>query len=92
MATVRLPPQLRAAAGGQKEVDAGGTTVADVLGALTDAHPDLAGQLFDGDGELQRFVNVYVDGEDVRVGDGLATAVDAAGTVMIMPAMAGGGA
>ena len=62
----------------------------EVLGALADAHPDTRDQLFAGDGELNRYVNVYLNDEDVRVLDGLETAVTDSDTVVILPAMAGG--
>jgi len=90
MPTVRIPPVLRQHTGGATEVDAGGSTVGDVLQALVDQHPDTKAQLFSDDGELNRFVNVYLNDEDVRVLDGLGTGVDETDTVMILPAMAGG--
>ena len=67
-----------------------GATVGDVLISLVDAHPDTKGQLFSEDGELNRYVNVYLNDEDVRVLDGLETAIDDGDTVVILPAMAGG--
>ena len=69
---------------------AGGETVGEVLRSLTEAHPDTADQLFGADGELNRYVNVYLNDEDVRVLDGLDTAVKEGDTVVILPAMAGG--
>jgi sulfur-carrier protein len=88
--TVKIPTQLRAAAGGQAEVAVDGETVGAVLDGLYAAHPELRERLSDGDGALRRFVNVYVDGEDVRFGDGLQTAVKDGGEVQILPAVAGG--
>jgi sulfur-carrier protein len=88
--TVKLPTQLRAAAGGASAVPVEGETVGAVLEALYKQHPDLRTSLSDGDGGLRRFVNVYVDGEDVRFGDGLQTAVRDGGEVQILPAVAGG--
>jgi sulfur-carrier protein len=88
--TVKLPTQLRAAAGGASKVAVEGTTVGAVLEALYGEHPDLKDSLSDGDGGLRRFVNVYVDGEDVRFGDGLQTPVKDGGEVQILPAVAGG--
>ena len=90
MPTVKIPPVLRARTGGETEVSASGDTVGEVLEALAEQHPDTRGQLFAADGELNRYVNVYLNDEDVRVIDGLATAVTDADTVVILPAMAGG--
>ena len=90
MATVRIPPVLRPKTGGAPEVDAAGSDVGEVLRALTDAHPETSAQLFDAEGELNRYVNVYLNDEDVRVLDGLGTAVSDGDTVVILPAMAGG--
>jgi sulfur-carrier protein len=90
MATVRIPKVLQAQTGGEAEVEAGGTTVGEVLRSLTARHPDTESQLFGEDGELNRYVNVYLNDEDVRVLDGLGTSVSDADTVVILPAMAGG--
>ena len=90
MATVRIPPVLRPHTGRQPEVEAAGSDVGDVLRALTAEHPDTESQLFGEDGELNRYVNVYLNDEDVRVLDGLGTSVADADTVVILPAMAGG--
>jgi MoaD family protein len=81
---------LRPKTGGQPEIDAGGSNVGEVLRALTAEHPDTEPQLFDADGELNRYVNVYLNDEDVRVLDGLQTSVSDGDTVVILPAMAGG--
>jgi molybdopterin converting factor small subunit len=91
MATVKIPPVLRPATGGEKEISAAGGNVGEVLRNLIGDHPDTERQLFGPEGELNRYVNVYVNDEDVRVLDGLETAVEDADTVMILPAMAGGG-
>jgi molybdopterin converting factor small subunit len=90
MSTVRIPPVLRAAAGGEKTVSVDGATVGQVLGSLADRYPALRDQLFAPDGTLNRFVNVYVDGRDVRYEQGLDTAVAPHDTVIVLPAMAGG--
>lgn len=90
MSTIRIPPVLRAAAGGDKTVEAAGATVGEVLADLVTKHPALADQLFAPDGTLNRFVNVYVNGEDVRYAQELATPAGPADTVIILPAMAGG--
>jgi sulfur-carrier protein len=89
MATVKIPPVLRASVGGDKELSADGDNVGDVLRALVDAHPQTEAQLF-SNGELNRYVNVYLNDEDVRVLDGLDTPVGDADTLVILPAMAGG--
>jgi MoaD family protein len=90
MATVRIPPVLRSQTGGRPEVEAPGSSVGEVLRALTAEHPDTESQLFGEDGDLNRFVNVYLNDEDVRVLDGLDTSVSEDDTVVILPAMAGG--
>ncbi len=90
MATVRIPPVLRPKTGGAPEVEAGGANVGEVLRNLTGEHPQTAEQLFGDDGELNRYVNVYLNDEDVRVLDGLDTSVKDGDTVVILPAMAGG--
>jgi molybdopterin converting factor small subunit len=90
MATVRIPPVLRSSVGGAKEVGAAGSDVGAVLRSLADQHPATRSQLFGDDGELNRYVNVYLNDEDVRVLDGLATAVDESDVIVILPAMAGG--
>jgi MoaD family protein len=90
MATIKIPPVLRASVGGEREVSAEGANVGEVLRGLADAHPATASQIFSDDGELNRYVNVYLNDEDVRVLDGLDTAVSNGDTVVILPAMAGG--
>ncbi len=90
MSIVKIPPVLRASTGGEKEVSAGGGNVGDVLRSLADQHPETKGQLFGEDGSLNRYVNVYLNDEDVRVLNGLDTAVGADDTLVILPAMAGG--
>lgn len=88
--TVKLPTQLRDAAGGESSLIVEGGTVAEVLAAVFDRHGELRERLSDGDGTLRRFVNVYVDGEDIRFGEGLDTVVADGGEVQILPAVAGG--
>jgi molybdopterin synthase sulfur carrier subunit len=89
MAAVRIPPTLRAEVGGARELEADGATVAEVIDDLVDRYPPLAAQLLQ-DGELASFVNVYLDGEDVRTRDGLDTEVDDDDQLILLPAMAGG--
>jgi molybdopterin synthase sulfur carrier subunit len=86
---VRIPPVLRAEVGGAREVEASGETVRELLEDLSSRLPALGARVYSG-GEIQPFVNVYVDGEDVRTRDGLDTPVRAGGTVILLPAMAGG--
>jgi sulfur-carrier protein len=90
MPTVKIPPVLRPQTGGAAEVPIEGSDVGEVLRGLAEAHPGTQSQLFDDAGELNRYVNVYLNDEDVRVLDGLATGVGAEDTVVILPAMAGG--
>jgi molybdopterin converting factor small subunit len=90
VSTVRIPPVLRASVGGAKQVDVPGSTVGELLTGLVAAHPRLRDQLFTPDGELNRFVNVYVDGQDVRYLAGVATPVEPRDELVILPAMAGG--
>ena len=86
---MRVPPVLRAEAGGAREVHATGSNVRELLENLTERLPAL-GQRVYGEGEIRSFVNVYVDGEDVRTRDGLETPVRESSTVILLPAMAGG--
>ncbi|MEA2274841.1 MAG: sulfur-carrier protein [Solirubrobacteraceae bacterium] len=90
MATIRIPPVLRPSVGGEKELTADGASVGDVLRSVAEAHPVTRDQLFAGDGELNRYVNVYLNDEDVRVLGGLDTPVGESDTLVILPAMAGG--
>ena len=88
--TVRIPTQLRELSGGNAEVALEPGSLAEVLAALDAAHPGFRGRLFGDDGELRRFVNVFVADEDIRFLDGLSTAVEDGGVVSIVPAVAGG--
>ncbi len=90
MATVKIPPVLRPSVGGEKEVQAAGGNVGEVLKSLAGDHPATESQLFSGDGQLNRYVNVYLNDEDVRVLKGLETDVADGDTLVILPAMAGG--
>ena len=89
MSVVRVPPVLRAEAGGARELEATGATVRALLEDLTERVPALGSKVY-AEGELQSFVNVYVDGEDVRTRSGLDTPVGDTSTVILLPAMAGG--
>jgi sulfur-carrier protein len=89
MKTVRIPPTLRSETGGKREVQAAGGTVRELLDDLVSRFPGLRSQLVDDD-EIAPFVNVYVEGEDVRTLDGLETQVHDGSTVILLPAMAGG--
>ena len=88
--TVKLPTQLRASVGGAATVPVEGGTVGEVLDAVYAEHPDLKERICGEDGELRRFVNVYLKGEDIRFLDGLATPVSDGDEVTILPAVAGG--
>ena len=90
MSTVKFPAVLRANVGGAKEVEAGGATIGEVLASLVERWPSLKDQLFTEDGELNRFVNVYVNGQDVRYLEGTGTPVQDRDEVRLLPAMAGG--
>jgi sulfur-carrier protein len=87
--TVKIPTQLRAATGGQAEVEVTGSTVGEALDAVFEAHTELRERITQ-DGGLRRFVNVYVSGEDIRFQQGLDTAVNEGDEVTILPAVAGG--
>lgn len=88
--TVRVPTTLRTLTGGESEVSVEGATVGDALTALDAAHPGFQDKLFDDEGNLRRFVNVFVADDDVRFLDGLATPVPDGETLSIIPAVAGG--
>ncbi len=88
--TIKIPPQLRAVAGGAAEAEADGGTVGEVLNRLYEQHGELRDRIAGEDGELRRFVNVYLKGEDIRFLDGLATPVADGDEVTILPAVAGG--
>ena len=90
MATIKIPPVLRSSVGGEKEVTAAGADVGAVLRALAEQHPQTETQLFGPDGSLNRYVNVYLNDEDVRVLGGLDTSVGESDVLVILPAMAGG--
>jgi molybdopterin synthase sulfur carrier subunit len=88
--TIRVPAQLRTLTGGAGEVAADGSTVGEVLKALEAAHPGFGDRLFDENGALRRFVNVFLADEDVRFLEGLETPVTDGQTLSIVPAVAGG--
>ncbi len=90
MVTIRIPTTLRTLTGGSSEVQVEGTTVAEALDALEAAHPGFRDRLFDDEGNLRRFVNVFVADDDVRYLDGVGTAVPEGGEISIIPAVAGG--
>jgi len=89
MSTVRIPPVLRENTGGSRIVDVAGSTVAEALDDLFGKHPALRDRVTD-EGELSRFINVYVNDRDVRYRDGLDTAIGVDDTIILLPAMAGG--
>jgi sulfur-carrier protein len=89
MSTIRIPPVLRENTGGSREVTATGGTVSEALDDVFARFPALRDRVTEG-GKLSQFVNVYVNGRDVRYAQGLATAIGDADTIILLPAMAGG--
>ncbi|AUG79129.1 molybdenum cofactor biosynthesis protein MoaD [Kitasatospora sp. MMS16-BH015] len=89
-ATVRIPTILRTYTGGAAEVTAEGATLAEVIQSLEADHPGIAARILDDTGKLRRFVNVYVNDDDVRFDSGLETAVADGASVSVIPAVAGG--
>ena len=87
---MRIPPVLRPSVGGEKELSADGSSVGEILRTVAENHPETESQLFAPDGGLNRYVNVYLNDEDVRVLEGLETSVHDDDTLVILPAMAGG--
>ncbi len=88
--SVRIPTTLRPMSGGNKIVEVEPGSLSDVIAGLESQHPGFADRLLDDDGSLRKFVNIFVDDDDVRYLDGLETAVDDGITVSIIPAVAGG--
>lgn len=88
--TVRIPTTLRPISGGNKQVEVAAGSLAEVLASLEAAHPGFADRLLDEAGAMRKFVNIFVDDDDVRYLDGLDTAVKDGITVSIIPAVAGG--
>ena len=89
MSTIRIPPVLRENTEGNRTVDVAGSTVAEALDDLFAKHPALRERVTE-EGELSRFINVYVNDRDVRYRDGLGTSIGADDTIILLPAMAGG--
>ena len=89
MSTIRIPPVLREDTEGNRTVDVAGSTVAEALDDLFAKHPALRERVTE-EGELSRFINVYVNDRDVRYRDGLETSIGADDTIILLPAMAGG--
>ncbi|MGA1366758.1 MAG: MoaD/ThiS family protein, partial [Ilumatobacteraceae bacterium] len=87
--TVRIPTTLRPLSGGVSTVQVEGSTLAEVLASLNAAHPGFSERLLDSEGNLHKFVNVFVADDDVRYMQGLATAVTSGQTISIIPAVAG---
>ena len=90
MPKIKVPPVLRPQTDGEAEVAVDGSTVGEALRSLAELHPGTKDQLFSPEGDLNRYVNVYLNDEDVRVLDGLDTGASDSDTVVILPAMAGG--
>jgi MoaD family protein len=87
---VRIPTQLQNLTGGRREVEAEGSTIADLLSDLDERHPSIRARVLDEDQRVRRFINIYVNDEDIRMLDGLSTAVPEGAYVAIIPAVAGG--
>jgi molybdopterin synthase sulfur carrier subunit len=90
MAIVRIPPILRPEAGNNRQLEVEGATVREVLESLVTTYPPLRDRIFAEGDELPQFLNVFIDGTDVRLNEGLETKVDAGATVILLPAVAGG--
>jgi sulfur-carrier protein len=90
VSTVFIPSVLRSSVGGAKSLEVAGDSIRTVVDGLIERHPSLGGQLLTDEGDLNRFVNVYVNGQDVRYLEGLDTPVAEADEVRLLPAMAGG--
>lgn len=90
--TVRIPTVLRAATGGQAVIEGTGTSIGEILGAIAAQHPGVQLQLFNADGSLHKFLNVYVNDDDVRYLGGLDAPVADGDEVTLLPAVAGGAA
>ena len=88
--TIRIPTTLRPLSGGVSTVQVEGSTLGEILKALNSAHPGFSDRLFDGDGNLHKFVNIFVADDDVRYMQGLETKIASGQTVSIIPAVAGG--
>ena len=92
MSTIRIPPVLRSSVGGAKQVTGEGTTLAETLTNFFASYPSLRTQILTTDGTLSKFINIYVDDQDVRYLQGLDTPTSATATITLLPAMAGGAA
>jgi molybdopterin synthase sulfur carrier subunit len=90
MPRVRIPTPLRSLTDGKNSVEIDATNVADLVEKLNAAHPGFSERILDDEGELRRFVNIYVEGEDIRFRDGFATEVGPGDEVSIVPSVAGG--
>jgi molybdopterin synthase sulfur carrier subunit len=90
MANVRVPSMLRPSVGGARVVAADGSTLGELISNVDRLHPGFAGQLLDNEGAQRRFVNIYLNDEDIRYLKGLETPVEEGDVVSILPAVAGG--
>jgi molybdopterin converting factor small subunit len=89
MSRIKIPPVLRPGVGGLREIEANGATVGEALQELVTAYPSLDGRVFEN-GEIPQFINVFVDGDDIRVLAGLETKLADESVVLLLPAVAGG--
>ncbi|MCC6169805.1 MAG: MoaD/ThiS family protein [Caldilineaceae bacterium] len=92
MATVLVPTPLRRLTGGNSKLIVDAATVGDVLAAVDSQYPGISDKLLDGDGNVKRFINIFLNDDEIRALQGLETPVDTADRVSIVPAMAGGAA
>lgn len=87
---IKIPTPLRKFTANAESVEVAGSTVGEALSALTDAHPELKNKIFDDEGKVRRFVNIYANKDDIRFQDQLETAVADGDAISIVPAIAGG--
>ncbi|HKD76599.1 MAG TPA: MoaD/ThiS family protein [Ktedonobacterales bacterium] len=90
MSTIRIPPVLRGSVGGVKQVNGDGATLRETLANLFESYPGLRTQIFTPEGDISKFINIYVDDQDVRYLQGLDSPTGASATITLLPALAGG--
>ncbi len=90
MSTIRIPPVLRGSVGGAKQITGDGATLRETLANLFESHPGLRTQILTPEGDISKFINIYVDDQDVRYLQGLDSPTGASATITLLPALAGG--